>query len=99
MSFVFHPVAEQEFNEAIDYYQGIDPALGYDFATEVYSAIQRAVSLPEAWTAIDDEPSPSSKLLETSQIMRVLANDSSLTFSLTLQLVSDKPVIHQQAQR
>ena len=55
MSFVFHPVAEQEFNAAIDYYEEIDPALGYDFATEVYAAIQRAVSLPEAWIAIDGD--------------------------------------------
>ncbi|MFT4925532.1 MAG: hypothetical protein ACI8WB_001625 [Phenylobacterium sp.] len=55
MSFVFHPAAELEFNRAIDYYEEIEPALGYDFATEVYSAIQRAVSLPMGWVAIDGD--------------------------------------------
>ena len=55
MSFIFHPAAELEFNKAIDYYEDIDTALGYDFATEVYSAIQRAVTLPTAWVAIDGD--------------------------------------------
>ena len=54
MSFVFHPHAEAEFNEAIDFYEGVEPGLGYDFATEVYSTIQRAVSLPLAWPVIAD---------------------------------------------
>jgi plasmid stabilization system protein ParE len=55
MNFVFHPMAEQELNEAIDYYEEIDPALGYDFATEVYAAIQRVVALPAAWIVIDGD--------------------------------------------
>ncbi len=54
MSFSFHPEAEIEFNEAIDYYENINSNLGFDFANEVYSAIQRSVSLPKAWAIIDD---------------------------------------------
>ena len=55
MSFSFHPDAEIELNEAIDYYEGIEPGLGNDFATEVYSTIQRSVSLPMAWAIIDGD--------------------------------------------
>ena len=55
MTFSFHPEAESEFNRAIDYYEDIEPGLGYDFAIEVYSAIQRAVSFPKAWPIIDGE--------------------------------------------
>lgn len=53
MSFYFHPDAEAELRYAINYYKGIRPDLGHDFAVEVYSAIQRAVSMPESWSLID----------------------------------------------
>lgn len=49
MNFSFHPEAEEEFNKAIE------PGLGYDFALEVYSAIQRAVEYPTAWAVLDGE--------------------------------------------
>jgi len=39
MSFSFHSEAEEEFNHAIDYYEDIEPGLGYDFALEVHSTI------------------------------------------------------------
>lgn len=55
MNFSFHPEAEEEFNQAIDYYEDIDPGLGYDFALEVYSTIQRAVDYPTAWAVLDGE--------------------------------------------
>jgi len=55
MNFSFHPDAEVEFNEAIDYYEEIEHGLGFDFANEVYSAIQRSVSLPKAWAVIDGD--------------------------------------------
>ena len=32
MKFSFHPEAEKELNQAIDYYEEIDPGLGIDFA-------------------------------------------------------------------
>ena len=55
MKFAFHPQAEAELNDAIEYYEEIEPGLGYDFATEVYAAIQRSVTLPKAWPVIDGE--------------------------------------------
>ena len=55
MSFSFHPEAENEFNEAIDYYEDIEPALGYDFAIEVHSTIIRSVNFPKAWTVLEGD--------------------------------------------
>ncbi|NBF40425.1 MAG: type II toxin-antitoxin system RelE/ParE family toxin [Spirochaetes bacterium] len=55
MNFSFHPEAENEFNDAIDYYEKVERGLGYDFAGEVYLCIQRTLEYPKAWTIIDDE--------------------------------------------
>ncbi len=55
MNFSFHPEAEEELNKAIDYYEDIEPGLGYDFALEVYSAIQLSVKYPKAWTVLEGE--------------------------------------------
>jgi len=55
MSFSLHPEAETEISEAIEYYEGIETGLGYDFAIEVYNTIQRSVALPKAWPVIDGE--------------------------------------------
>lgn len=55
MSFSFHPEAEKEFNEAIDYYENLEPGLGYDFALEAHSAVKRAIVFPKAWPEIDSD--------------------------------------------
>jgi hypothetical protein len=55
VTFSFHPEAEAEFNKAIDYYEEIESGLGFDFAIEVYSAIQRSVAFPKAWPVIDGD--------------------------------------------
>lgn len=55
MSFRLHPEAERELNEAIEYYEDIEPGLGYDLSVEIYSAIQRAMAYPRAWPFLDDE--------------------------------------------
>ncbi|HHJ39123.1 MAG: plasmid stabilization protein [Methylothermaceae bacteria B42] len=55
MNFSFHPEAEEELNEAIDYYEEIEPGLGYDFALEVFSAISRAVEFPKAWAVLEGD--------------------------------------------
>lgn len=55
MSFSFHPEAEEEFNKAIDYYEDIELGLGYDFALEVYSTIERSVKFPKAWLVLEGE--------------------------------------------
>ena len=55
MRYLFHPEAETEFDHAIEYYEECERNLGYDFAVEVYSAIERAVFHPKAWPIMDDE--------------------------------------------
>ncbi|MCF6149634.1 MAG: type II toxin-antitoxin system RelE/ParE family toxin [Candidatus Kuenenia sp.] len=55
MNYSFHPEAETEFLEAIKYYEEKESGLGYDFAVEVYSAIERTIAFPEAWPVIEDD--------------------------------------------
>ncbi len=55
MSFSFHPEAEEEFNKAVEYYEEVEPGLGYDFALEVYSTVHRSVEFPRAWSVIEGE--------------------------------------------
>ncbi len=55
MNFSFHPEAEKEFVEAIDYYEEREENLGLDFAAEVYAAISRAAEHPRAWPVLEDE--------------------------------------------
>ncbi len=55
MSYFFHPEAEKEFNEAIDYYEDIEPGLGYDFALEIHSTITRSVDFPKAWAILEGD--------------------------------------------
>lgn len=54
MSFSFHPEAEEEFSRAVDYYEEIEPGLGYEFSVEVYETICRAVEFPKSWSLIED---------------------------------------------
>jgi len=55
MIYAFHPDAEVEFNEAIEYYESREEGLGFDFAYEVYTAIGRAAQHPRAWPMLDEE--------------------------------------------
>ncbi|MBF0560396.1 MAG: type II toxin-antitoxin system RelE/ParE family toxin [Nitrospirae bacterium] len=55
MTFSFHPEAEAEFNEAIEYYEGCELGLGYDFSIEVLAAIQNIINYPIAWLIIVDD--------------------------------------------
>ena len=55
MNVLFHPDAELEFNEAIDYYEAIENGLGYDFSLEIASTITRIVDLPKVWPIIEGE--------------------------------------------
>lgn len=50
MKYSFHPSAGMEFNEAVDYYESCHSGLGTEFMDEVYSAIQRIIRFPEAWS-------------------------------------------------
>lgn len=52
MKFRFHPEAEAELNEAVDYYDGCQEGLGLEFAKEVYSTIESICHFPFAWTPL-----------------------------------------------
>jgi plasmid stabilization system protein ParE len=52
MKVFFHPEAEAELNQAIDWYEAHSPGLGGDFADEVRAAVERALALPFAWSEI-----------------------------------------------
>lgn len=54
MKFSFHPDAEAEFLDAINYYEGCEQGLGHDFAIEVHSAIENILSFPKAWAILED---------------------------------------------
>jgi len=53
MTFSFHPKAEKEFTQAIDYYEEIESGLGYDFALEVHATIRRVIEFPRAWAVLE----------------------------------------------
>ena len=53
MSFSFHPRAEKEFNEAIDYYEDVRPGLGCELALEVHSTIENVLKHPQAWMLLE----------------------------------------------
>jgi len=55
MNVLFHPDAELEFNEAIDYYEGVAYGLGLDFSIEIANAIARIVAFPQAWPVVEDD--------------------------------------------
>lgn len=55
MTFSFHPEAEEELNQAIAYYEDLQPGLGYDFALEVYETIKRSVKYPKAWAILESD--------------------------------------------
>ncbi|NWG03146.1 MAG: type II toxin-antitoxin system RelE/ParE family toxin [Syntrophaceae bacterium] len=54
MTFSFHPEAESEFLEAIEYYEDREQGLGYDFSIEVFAAIQNITTYPTAWPVIEE---------------------------------------------
>ena len=55
MTFSFHPEAEAELSEAIEYYENREPGLGYDFSIEVFAAIQNIILYPTAWPVLEEE--------------------------------------------
>lgn len=55
MNYHFHPEAEIELNEAVDYYDGCQYGLGLEFANEVYAAIETICRFPLAWTPLSEK--------------------------------------------
>jgi toxin ParE1/3/4 len=52
MKFAFHPEAETELRQAIEYYEERDQTLGQQFAIEVYAAVERAAAHPGMWPLV-----------------------------------------------
>ena len=55
MKFLFHPEAENEFHEAIEYYEQCETGLGQDFAIQVYSTIKNITRYPMALPIVEDD--------------------------------------------
>ena len=55
MNYAFDGEARQEFLDAIDYYESREEGLGYDFAHEVYSTVERVAAHPKLWPFMCDE--------------------------------------------
>lgn len=55
MTFAFHPEAQDEFEEAVLYYEGCEPGLGWDFALEVRETIQNVITFPRTWPALEGD--------------------------------------------
>ncbi|MDM8528768.1 type II toxin-antitoxin system RelE/ParE family toxin [Anaerolineales bacterium HSG24] len=55
MNYLFHPEAEQEFEQAIEYYESCQQGLGLDFALEVRATVKRIVAFPNAWPFLEDD--------------------------------------------
>jgi plasmid stabilization system protein ParE len=52
MKYRFHPDAEAELNEAIDYYSGCQEGLGLEFAKEIHATIEFICHFPQDWTPV-----------------------------------------------
>lgn len=52
MTYYFHPLAEQELDKAVRYYEECCTGLGLEFAEEVYATIARIIAYPKAWTKL-----------------------------------------------
>ena len=49
MNIHFHPDAEKEIEEAIDWYDGLSRRLGNDFLRDLEQSLERINTFPEAW--------------------------------------------------
>jgi len=48
VKFIFHPEAEDEFFDAIEYYEAANVGLGYDFSIEVLATVRNITEYPLA---------------------------------------------------
>lgn len=54
MRFYFHPLADEEFDEAARYYERCRSGLGVEFAEEVYATVARISEYPDAWSPMSE---------------------------------------------
>lgn len=52
MKYSFHPEAEEELNNAIDYYNDCRENLGFNFAEEIFMSVKNILAYPEAWAPL-----------------------------------------------
>lgn len=52
MKYRFHPEAETELNEAVDYYDACQEGLGLELAREIHATIENICEFPLAWTSL-----------------------------------------------
>ena len=52
MKFYFHPQADLELSDTVDYYDHCEFGLGLEFAEEVYSSIERIIEYPSSSSEI-----------------------------------------------
>jgi toxin ParE1/3/4 len=55
MTFDFHPEAEAELTEAIDFYEGVQSTLGEELSLEVLAAVGGILLHPNAWPVLEDD--------------------------------------------
>ena len=55
MQIFFHPDAQDELNRAISHYEDNEPRLGYQFAVEIFAAVERIKTNPILWPMLDYE--------------------------------------------
>lgn len=79
MKYSFHPEAKEELFEAINYFEECRSGLGLEFSKEVFSAIQRIIHFPSAW----------SKFSESTR--RCLTNR--FPFGVIYQIIEDEVII------
>ncbi len=54
MKYSFHPKAREELLEAISYFEECRSGLGLEFSMEVFSAVQRIIHFPSAWSKFSE---------------------------------------------
>lgn len=52
MNYVFHPEAESEFFDAINYFEEQVEGMGNTFSREIFFTIRKITYFPFAWTLI-----------------------------------------------
>ena len=55
MTYQFLPQAEQDLNDAVDYYETCQLGLGTDFLLEIRQTISRILEYPEGWTKVSEK--------------------------------------------
>jgi plasmid stabilization system protein ParE len=55
MQIFFHPDAQGELNRAISHYESNEPGLGYQFAIEIFAAVERIKTNPGMWPILDHQ--------------------------------------------